>query len=81
LILDPSGLPGAGCKYRVQRDSEKQAVEVFETQSAMVTAAIMAPVPTKQLILASTYDVLAIIRERSSDLATGVLVTAEFGLQ
>ncbi|CAG8909162.1 unnamed protein product [Penicillium egyptiacum] len=44
----------------VQRDSEKQAVEVFETQSAMVTAAIMAPVPTKQLLALSEdpiYDI------------------------
>ncbi|OQE32598.1 hypothetical protein PENFLA_c001G06569 [Penicillium flavigenum] len=44
----------------VQRDSEKQAVEVFETQSAMVTAAIMAPIPTKQLLALSEdpiYDI------------------------
>lgn len=44
----------------VQRDSEKQAVEVFETQSAMVTAAIMAPTQTKQVLALSEdpiYDI------------------------
>lgn len=44
----------------VQRDSEKQAVEVFETQSAMVTAAIMAPIQTKQVLALSEdpiYDI------------------------
>ncbi|OQE10449.1 hypothetical protein PENVUL_c004G10230 [Penicillium vulpinum] len=44
----------------VQRDSEKQAVEVFETQSAMVTAAIIAPIQTKQLLALSEdpiYDI------------------------
>lgn len=33
-----------------ERDSERRAVEVFETQSAMVTAAIAAPVQTKQVL-------------------------------
>ncbi|OQE44959.1 hypothetical protein PENCOP_c002G03451 [Penicillium coprophilum] len=44
----------------VQRDSEKQPVEVFETQSAMVTAAIMAPIHTKQILALSEdpiYDI------------------------
>lgn len=44
----------------VQRDSEKQGVEVFETQSAMVTAAIMAPTQTKQVLALSEdpiYDI------------------------
>lgn len=34
----------------VDRDGDKRAVEVLETQSAMVTAAIMAPARTKQLL-------------------------------
>ncbi|KAJ5620124.1 hypothetical protein N7510_004108 [Penicillium lagena] len=34
----------------VERDADKRAVEVFETQSAIVTAAIAAPVRTKQLL-------------------------------
>ncbi|KAJ5492218.1 Oxo-4-hydroxy-4-carboxy-5-ureidoimidazoline decarboxylase [Penicillium expansum] len=44
----------------VQQDSEKQAVEVFETQSAMVTAAIMAPTITKRVLALSEdpiYDI------------------------
>lgn len=44
----------------MQRDSEKQAVEVFETQSAMVTVAIMAPIQTKQVLALSEdpiYDI------------------------
>ncbi|KAJ5177831.1 Oxo-4-hydroxy-4-carboxy-5-ureidoimidazoline decarboxylase [Penicillium coprophilum] len=44
----------------VQRDSEKQPVEVFETQSAIVTAAIMAPIQTKQVLALSEdpiYDI------------------------
>ncbi|EKV10659.1 WD repeat protein [Penicillium digitatum Pd1] len=44
----------------VQQDSEKQAVEVFETQSAMVTAAIMAPTQTKRVLALSEdpiYDI------------------------
>ncbi|KAJ5817674.1 Oxo-4-hydroxy-4-carboxy-5-ureidoimidazoline decarboxylase [Penicillium robsamsonii] len=43
-----------------QQDSEKQPVEVFETQSAMVTAAIMAPIQTKQVLALSEdpiYDI------------------------
>ncbi|KAJ5945777.1 Oxo-4-hydroxy-4-carboxy-5-ureidoimidazoline decarboxylase [Penicillium verhagenii] len=34
----------------VQRDSDKRAVEVFETQSAIVTVAVTAPIQTKQLL-------------------------------
>lgn len=34
----------------VERDSDKRAVEVFETQSAMVTVAIAAPTKTKQVL-------------------------------
>ncbi|CAI7584527.1 unnamed protein product [Penicillium glandicola] len=44
----------------VQRDSEKQPVEVFETQSAMVTTAIMAPTQMKQVLALSEdpiYDI------------------------
>jgi WD40 repeat protein len=44
----------------VQRDSEKQPVEVFETQSAMVTSAIMTPIQTKQVLALSEdpiYDI------------------------
>ena len=37
----------------VDGDSEKRAVEVFETQSAMVTAAITAPTQTKQALALS----------------------------
>jgi WD40 repeat protein len=37
----------------VEGDSEKRAVEVFETQSAMVTAAITAPTQTKQTLALS----------------------------
>lgn len=33
-----------------ERDSDKRAVEVFETQSAIVTAAITAPTKTKQIL-------------------------------
>ncbi|CAG7935502.1 unnamed protein product [Penicillium nalgiovense] len=59
----------------VQRDSEKQAVEVLETQSAMVTAAIMAPIPTKQFLALSEdpiYDIcnpppVALMGPESSD--------------
>ncbi|KAJ5782486.1 Oxo-4-hydroxy-4-carboxy-5-ureidoimidazoline decarboxylase [Penicillium paradoxum] len=44
----------------VERDSERRAVEVFETQSAIVTAAITAPVQTKQVLALSEdpiYDI------------------------
>jgi WD40 repeat protein len=44
----------------VEGDSEKRAVEVFETHSAMVTAAISAPVQTKQALALSEdpiYDI------------------------
>lgn len=44
----------------VEGDSEKRAVEVFETHSAMVTAAITAPVQTKQALALSEdpiYDI------------------------
>ncbi|KAJ5496734.1 hypothetical protein N7463_008721 [Penicillium fimorum] len=44
----------------VKQDSERQPVEVFETQSAMVTAAIMAPIQTKQVLALSEdpiYDI------------------------
>ena len=34
----------------VEKDSDKRAVEVFETRSAMVTAAAMAPAKTKQVL-------------------------------
>ena len=34
----------------VERDSDKRAVEVFETQSAIVTVALTAPTKTKQLL-------------------------------
>lgn len=34
----------------VQRDGDKRAVEVFETQSAIVTVAITAPTKTKQML-------------------------------
>lgn len=34
----------------VERDTDKRAVEVFETQSAMVTVAITAPTKTKQVL-------------------------------
>ncbi|RAL14664.1 WD repeat protein [Aspergillus homomorphus CBS 101889] len=34
----------------IEKDSDKRAVEVFDTQSAMVTAAIMAPTKTKQIL-------------------------------
>ncbi|KAJ5101813.1 hypothetical protein NUU61_004035 [Penicillium alfredii] len=34
----------------VERDADKRAVEVFETQSAMVTAAISAPTKTKEAL-------------------------------
>jgi WD40 repeat protein len=37
----------------VEGDSDKRAVEVFETQSAMVTAAITAPTQTKQALALS----------------------------
>ncbi|KAJ5312522.1 hypothetical protein N7508_003352 [Penicillium antarcticum] len=45
---------------QVEGDSEKRAVEVFETHSAMVTAAISAPVQTKQALAFSEdpiYDI------------------------
>ncbi|CAG8134661.1 unnamed protein product [Penicillium olsonii] len=44
----------------VEGDSEKRAVEVFETQSAIVTAAITAPTQTKQALALSEdpiYDI------------------------
>lgn len=44
----------------VEGDNDKRAVEVFETQSAMVTAAIMAPTKTKQILGGSEdpiYDI------------------------
>lgn len=34
----------------VEKDSDKRAVEVFETRTAMVTAAAMAPAKTKQIL-------------------------------
>ncbi|KXG47377.1 Oxo-4-hydroxy-4-carboxy-5-ureidoimidazoline decarboxylase [Penicillium griseofulvum] len=63
-----------GC---VQRDSEKQPVEVFETQSAMVTSAIMAPIQTKQVLALSEdpiYDIcnpppVALMGPESTDLS------------
>ncbi|KAI3206118.1 hypothetical protein CBS147311_3277 [Penicillium roqueforti] len=59
----------------VQQDSEKQAVEIFETQSAMVTAAIMAPNQTKEVLALSEdpiYDIcnpppVALIGPESTD--------------
>ncbi|KAI9928231.1 hypothetical protein ASPWEDRAFT_38968 [Aspergillus wentii DTO 134E9] len=34
----------------VEKDADKRAVEIFDTQTAMVTAAIMAPTKTKQVL-------------------------------
>lgn len=44
----------------VEKDSDKRAVEVFETRSSMVTAAAMAPARTKQILSFSEdpiYDI------------------------